>query len=125
VSAAADAGVTAADPVARPARTARAAATAVARVAALLEERAPAAEVRAAVDVATGLVDRLVGWPSHDALARLLATASCPLRGGPHAEALAEARRAVTAALGFDGFLPQPEPAAVAGRRPRRDGTAV
>ena len=88
---------------------------------ALLEGRAPAAEVRAAVDVATGLVDRLVGWPSHDALARLLATAGCR-----HPEALAEARRAVVVALGFDGFLPLPEPGVVdAGRRSYRDGTAV
>lgn len=94
----------------RTARVAQASTTAVQIVLDLLAADAPAPDVAAAIAHATSTARRLVGWPSFEAVTRLLSAAGhCTCRGtDSHAPAcdLDDARRTLQEALRFDGFLP-------------------
>jgi len=91
---------------------ARAGAAAVNEVVDLLAAGAGATELAAAIDRAAQAARPLVGWPTYEAMTRLLhAARRCTRhRAGSHtAQAcsdLAEALRSLREALEFDGFLP-------------------
>jgi hypothetical protein len=93
---------------------ARAGAAAVNEVVDLLAAGAGATELAAAIDRAAQAARPLVGWPTYEAMTRLLhAARRCARhRAGSHTgqacSDLAEALRSLREALEFDGFLPGP-----------------
>ncbi|MDT0353335.1 hypothetical protein [Pseudonocardia charpentierae] len=96
----------------RTAGAARAGAAAVGEVIDLLAAGAGATELAAAIDRAAQAARPLVGWPTYEAMTRLLhTTRRCARhRAGSHTSQvcadLAEASRSLQEALDFDGFLP-------------------
>jgi hypothetical protein len=96
----------------RTSGAARAGAAAVDEVVDLLAVGAGATELAAAIDRAAQAARPLVGWPTYEAMTRLLhTTRRCARhRAGSHTTQacsdLAEAMRSLREALEFDGFLP-------------------
>ena len=98
----------------RTARAARAATAALHGVVDLLAAGADTTDLTAAIDEATRAAAPLVGWPTHEAMARLLSTARRCIghRAGSHTThtcaGLADASRFLQEALRYDGLLPAP-----------------